>query len=116
MKLPELSFEDKEMIDAPITDSEIEAAIRSMHPDWFPCEFYKTFRKELILLIRGVLHEVIERNKYPDTWCEEIITVLKKPGKDPLDCGSHRPVSLLNCDSKTLTQILTKIIEEVVTK
>jgi hypothetical protein len=68
LKLPELSFEDKEMIDAPITDSEIEAAIRSMQngkcpgPDGFPCEFYKMFSNKLIPLIRRVLHGVKGRH------------------------------------------------------
>lgn len=45
---------------------------------------------------------------------QAIISVLLKKDKDPLLCGSHRPVSLLNCDYKILTKVLATRIETVV--
>ena len=52
--LPRLNQEEIEIINNPITSTEIEAVIknlaenRSPGPDGFPAEFYQTFREELM--------------------------------------------------------------------
>ncbi len=36
-----------------------------------------------------------------------------KKDKDPLDCASYRPISLLNCDVKILAKVLASRLEDV---
>ncbi len=40
--------------------------------------------------------------------------MIPKEGKDPKECGSYRPISVLNQDYKLYATILTKRMEEVI--
>ena len=50
----------------------------------------------------------------PQSMSKAIISLLPKPGKDPMQLGSYRPISLLNCDYKILSKILALRLEKVV--
>lgn len=45
-----------------------------------------------------------------------MITVIPKPGKDPLECANHRPISLINADLKIFSKVLTSRLEKVIGK
>ena len=49
----------------------------------------------------------IETEKLPDTLEQALVAVLLKPGKDPLLCGSYRPISLLNTSCKILAKLIS---------
>lgn len=48
----------------------------------------------------------------PKSCSEAIISVLHKEGKDPMQCTSYCPISLLCVDYKILTSIIAKQIQK----
>lgn len=42
---------------------------------------------------------------------QAIISLILKKDKNPLECGSYRPISLLNCDYKILAKLLSTRLE-----
>ena len=55
-----------------------------------------------------------EQTALPKSLTKALITVLLKPGKDPVDCSSYRPISLLNVDVKILSKILASRINTII--
>ncbi|KAF7644904.1 hypothetical protein LDENG_00213820, partial [Lucifuga dentata] len=101
LEIPEINSENQTAIDAPITNQEILQAIKSMQsgkvpgPDGFPIEFYKVFSAKLVFLLGLLFKEIISVKKFPSTMSQAVISVLPKKDKDPLECGSYLPISLL---------------------
>ena len=75
-------------------------------PDGYPTEFYKKFVDKLAPLLLRMFNDSLDRGALPQTLPEASITLLLKPGKEQTDCGSYRPISLLNVDSKILAKVL----------
>lgn len=102
--IPKISPEDKSRMDSKISSEEITLAINSMQngkmpgPDGLPVEFYKTFSAKLAPFLCKLFEEILIMGKLPHTMTQAILTVLPKKGKDPCECGSYRPISLLCCD------------------
>uniref|UniRef100_A0A8C5QG33 Reverse transcriptase domain-containing protein n=1 Tax=Leptobrachium leishanense TaxID=445787 RepID=A0A8C5QG33_9ANUR len=99
-------------LDEPITAEEIAAALKSTKngkspgPDGLPVEYYKKLRDALVPHMVATFNAITaETPLHPHTLCATI-TVLPKPGKDPSECTSYRPISLLNNDIKILARIL----------
>lgn len=122
---PELFNQFFESLDAPTLDptfkdqleilvsiEEIKIAIDSMQggkspgPDGFPVEFFKIFKHRLAPLLRDMFIESLNAKQLPPTLRQATISLLLKPNKDPLDCSSYRPISLLNVDFKILSKTL----------
>lgn len=120
--LPTIAEEDKAILEQPIFETEISQATRSMKnrkapgPDGYPIEFYKAFASKLIPLLCLVYSESLKQEKLPTSMTQGTIYVLPKKGKDPTKCESYRPISLLTCDYKILTKILSLRLESIVPK
>lgn len=65
-----------------------------------------------------MLLESYEKEDLPPSLRGALITLMLKPGKDPTDCASYRPISLLNTDGnivcKTLSRRLNKLLPAMI--
>ena len=108
-----------EELERPISAIELEATVKSLQsgkslgPDGLPAEFYKTFWKQLAPHLLEMFTESHSSGTLPHTLNQACISLLLKKGKDPLSCGSYRPISLLNADFKLLSKLLARRLEVV---
>lgn len=89
---------------------------KSPGADGYAGEYYKIFENELTPILCKVYNYALNSGDIPKSWSEAIITVLHKEGKDPINCTSYRPISLLCVDYKILTSILATRIQNYIKK
>ena len=103
---PRLNQEEIEIMNNPITSTEVEAVIKnlpknkSQGPDDFTGEFYQTFREELMPIFltlskncrgRNTSKLILQGHHHPDT-----------KTKDNRQKEIYRPISQMNIDTKIL--------------
>ena len=109
--LPKLNQEEIDIMNNPITSTEIEAMIKNLPkskspgPDGFTGEFYQTFREELKLF-----QKIAEEEVLPNSFYEATITLIPKPDKDSTNKENYRPISLIIIDAKIFHKILANRI------
>jgi hypothetical protein len=107
-------------LDLLITQLEIDNSIMKMSSGKTPgdnglgIEFYKCFKKQLPPILLKLFYETLGSESMPPSLCRAIIALLPRPGKDPLELGSFRPLSLLNSDYKILAKTLALRLETVI--
>ena len=86
--LPTLNQEEIEIMNNPITSTEIEAVIKispkkqKARQDGFTGEFYQTFRDELMPILLKLFQKIAEEETLPKSFYEATITLIPKPVKD----------------------------------
>ncbi len=106
-------------LDSPLTSDELQEALNSMPnkkapgPDGFPAEFYKEFWAILAPTFYRMLQETKENGRLPPNMNSANISLLLKPGKDPVLPTSYRPISLINVDTKIICKAISKRIEKI---
>ncbi|KAJ1187506.1 hypothetical protein NDU88_004281 [Pleurodeles waltl] len=79
---------------------------KALASDGLTVEYFASQANHLLQPLLWVFNEAYDRVKLPDSMCEALIVMLPKPGRDPLEVRSYRPLSLLNSDFKVLRKIL----------
>lgn len=82
--------------------------------DGFSLEFYKNFQDTLAPLLTLLYNNIISKQSVPTTMRSAVVSLIPKPGKDPLQMDSYRPLSLLNNDYKIFAKILSTRLEKVI--
>lgn len=86
---------------------------KSPGPDGYPVEFFKKFSDELAPLLLEMFNHAYEQGTLPPTLTKTSISLIHKKDKDPLNCASYRPISLLPVDVKILAKILARRLESI---
>lgn len=119
--MPQLSDERAKLLEGPITLIEIDKAISSLQSgkspgaDGFCVEFYKTLKGKINKLLLRVFNKSFEEGELPESMYDAHIIVIPKKDKNPEQCSSYRPISLLGVDMKILSKIVANRLERVVT-
>lgn len=119
LDIPKVDEEVASKLDQPISVEELGVAMASMQggkcpgPDGYPVEFYRKFFPLLAPLLVDMYNESYTSLMLPSTLTQATISLILKKNKDPLDCGSYRPISLLNVDFKLLSKLLALRLDPI---
>ena len=94
--LPRMNQEKIEIMNNPITTTEIEAVIKNLPknkspgPEGFTAEFYQTFREELMPILLKFFPKIAEEGTLQNSFYKA--TFIPKPDKDITKKENYRPI------------------------
>lgn len=121
LNLPELSDDEFKDLDIPITLEElpVHTAVkltnrgRSPGIDGIPVELYLELWNIIGPIWLDTINTAIEKGFFHRDLNTALVSVLYKPGKDPQNCSSYRPISLINADIKMYSKAIAMRLDRV---
>ena len=101
LNLLRLNQEEIEIMNNPITSTEIETVIKNLPkikspgPDGFTGEFYQTFREDLMPILLKLFQKIAGEGTLSNSFYEATITQTPKLGKDNTKKENYWPISLV---------------------
>lgn len=120
ISFPELFESQRAQLEAPLTIEELQKAVgtfpncKAPGEDGIPIEVYKQYSEELLPQLLRVFNEARAKAVLPPSMSKVNIVLLLKPGKDPVDPGVYRPISLLQSNIKILAKALAIRVNGVI--
>ena len=105
---PSLGFETGALLDDPIDEEEVRAAIKALRNnkapglDWLPVYTFKKFPCLLISFTTALFNRLLEQEGFPDIWSTGLIKPMHKKG-DRKSPNNYRGITLL---SKIFTAVI----------
>ena len=110
-----LNQEEIEIMNNPITSTEIEAVIKNLpkktkaQDQVSSQETIETFREELMPILLKLFQKIAEEGTLPNSLYEATITLIPKPDKDNNNKKeNYGPITLMNTDAKNPQQNFSK--------
>lgn len=120
IKLPFLTNTHREYLMRPIEKDDILLALSSMKvgsapgADGLTVAFYKAFLDLLLPHLMELFEDMCVTGTMPPMMREAVIVAILKPDKPSVECGSYRPLSLLNVDTNIFAKILANRLTPLV--
>ncbi len=111
---------DKEFLEAPLSMEELHVSLKSLQKgkspglDGLPPELYLEIWDLVGTLMLNSFNFAIEHGVFHKDQKTSLISLLLKKGKDPLDCSSYSPISLIPCDLKIYAKVFASRMEKVI--
>ena len=119
--MPTLPAEARNLLEEPITLQELQMALgntkpgKAPGPDGLTVAYYRALLPALGTRMVELFNGLGTGEKLHVSTLQAQIAIIPKEGKDPSQCGSYRPISLLNVDLKLLTKIVATRIQQHLT-
>ena len=120
--LPRLNQEEIEIMNNPITITEIEAVIKNLPKEqkprtrWLHRIILSNIERRANAYPSKLFQKIAEEGKLPNSFYEATITLIPKPDKDNTKKENYRPISLMNIDAKILNTTLANRIQQHIKK
>uniref|UniRef100_A0A673LNA7 Reverse transcriptase domain-containing protein n=1 Tax=Sinocyclocheilus rhinocerous TaxID=307959 RepID=A0A673LNA7_9TELE len=120
--LPKLQLADIDFLEDPLTLEKLKIAVKSLQKpkspgsDGIPPELYLALWDTVGALILDSINYALKHKTFHRDQKTTLITLLLKDGKDPMECSSYRPISLICGDIKLYAKALALRSDKVMDK